>query len=351
MATPCIHSLKHGVHLSKGNAVNNPANRPSIPLYSATEVTNWPPVSWLVDGVIQERSMAIIYGDSRVGKSFLALDLACKLGSGETWFGYRVKPCRVTFFAAESAAGLSARVQAIEEYNAKKIPDSVTFMKSNIDLCDQGDADKLLGTIDGVSDVLIIDTLNAASGITEENTSHGMGQVLATARRIVSQARCTVILIHHCGWSDRDHPRGHSSLAAAMDTRILVGRNAGHPNWRVKGQREGPDTMPHNYSLKVIDLSGNRGTSCVVEPLSSAPAEKVIPTPATGNQKIAFKVAIEELRERSPTPSLTTNDLAAMVAPRLPGNPKHQKQRAKEAIDALVRQGFLKINASGELSS
>ena len=82
------------------------------PLYTGQEVAQWPRASWLVDGVIQKQSSALIYGESRIGKSFLALDLAYKLASGSPWFGYHVKPSKVIFFAAESPDRKSTRLNS-----------------------------------------------------------------------------------------------------------------------------------------------------------------------------------------------------------------------------------------------
>jgi RecA-family ATPase len=74
---------------------NRRVNLKGYPLYSANDVANWPRIDWLVEGIIQRSSSAVIFGESRIGKSFLALDLATKLAKGEDWFGYAVKPCKV----------------------------------------------------------------------------------------------------------------------------------------------------------------------------------------------------------------------------------------------------------------
>ena len=72
--------------------LNLDATRIGYPIFSAEQVAQWPPVSWLIDGVIQRTSSVLLYGESRIGKSFFTLDLACKLAAGETWFGCARRP-------------------------------------------------------------------------------------------------------------------------------------------------------------------------------------------------------------------------------------------------------------------
>ena len=79
-------------------------------LFSANDVAFWPRSEWLVDRVIQKHSSAVIFGESRIGKSFLALDLATKLANGESWFGYPVKKSDVIYFPAESPLGLHQQI-------------------------------------------------------------------------------------------------------------------------------------------------------------------------------------------------------------------------------------------------
>ncbi len=324
------------------------AERNLYPLYSAKEVAEWPGIDWLVDGVIQQGSAVLLYGESRIGKSFLALDLAVALAAGNNWFGYPVRRSRVIFFAAESPAGLRQRLCAHRVWNSSELPDQLSFMRSQLDLSRTEDIDRLIATIQGKADVLVVDTFNAASAEVDENSSREIGRVLNGVRRIVSELGCTVIFVHHCGWSDHDRPRGHSSLAAAMDTRILVTRESGHPSWRVRGQREGADTEPHKYALREVPMPDGSGSSCAVEPLSLA-AAKVFPSPTSKNQKVALRVAEALLASPSGCP-LTLEKLIAQTAPELDVDERHRKERATEAIRALLRDRFLTEGTDGSLS-
>ena len=56
--------------------------------------------------------MSLFFGDSGSGKTFLALDLACHVAAGRTWFGRRVEQRGVLYFAIEGGHGITNRIAA-----------------------------------------------------------------------------------------------------------------------------------------------------------------------------------------------------------------------------------------------
>lgn len=318
----------------------------AFPLFTAEDVAQWPRVSWFVDGVIQKQSSAVIFGESRIGKSFLALDLAYKLSLGEDWFGYPVQACKVIFFAAESPSGLPDRLDAIKHARAQEHSERLRFMRTQIDLSDPVHVQKLIGTVTGF-DVIFIDTFNAAASETDENSAKEMGAILKGIRSVVAETGCTVIFVHHCGWSDHDRLRGHSSFSAAMDTRILVTRDGGHPSWKVKGQREGADTEVHRYALRQVTLPS--GSSCIVVPLNATPASKLEAQPRSVNQKLVLQTAKELVHQSNGLP-VHIDTLISESAKEIDTSSRHQKQRAEEAIDGLLKAGFIQVDGFGTVT-
>jgi len=318
------------------------------PLYSANDVSFWPRSEWLVDGIIQRRSSAVIFGESRIGKSFLALDLASKLASGDSWFGYQVKKCNVIYFPAESPLGLHQRLEAMRVHTGQQFPHNLQFMRSSVDVSNPEDVTKVIATVSDSADLLFIDTFNAVASSSDENSSKEMGRVLNGVRRIIDETGCTVIFVHHCGWNEKDRMRGHSSFSAAMDTRIGVTRDSGHPAWKVRGQREGADTEFHRYELRVIDLPDLECSSCVVMPIDGSPAKKVSPQPRTENQRICLNVA-KELIARGVT-QVTVDKLVDESTRFVNADAKHRRQRCSEAVEALIKAGFIDVDDSGFIS-
>ncbi len=89
----------------------------NLNFYLPDDIKNMPHYEWRVEGILPKTGTAMMFGDSRVGKSFLALDLAVKIAEGEDWFGYGVKKSGVIYIAAEGPSGIKNRIETIEDYS------------------------------------------------------------------------------------------------------------------------------------------------------------------------------------------------------------------------------------------
>ena len=68
---------------------------------------------WLVKGVLPSRGVAFIVGQSKAGKSFLAIDISLRLAAGAPKvLGRKARGCGVVYIAGEDADGCRARVAA-----------------------------------------------------------------------------------------------------------------------------------------------------------------------------------------------------------------------------------------------
>ena len=65
----------------------------------------------IVKGCIDEGALALIYGASNSGKTFLALDLALSVAAGQTWNGHGVRGGLVAYVAAEAGYRIQRRVR------------------------------------------------------------------------------------------------------------------------------------------------------------------------------------------------------------------------------------------------
>lgn len=69
-------------------------------------------MDWVVRGMLPRAELAVIYGESGSGKSFLALDLCAAVTRGIQWRAKRVARGRVVYVCAEGAGGFKARLKA-----------------------------------------------------------------------------------------------------------------------------------------------------------------------------------------------------------------------------------------------
>lgn len=225
----------------------------------------------LVDGLLDQGTLAIVYGKPNCGKSFVALDLAGCIATGRPWNGRDTAAGLVVYLAAEGGAGIHKRVQAL--VTEKRIPDEAPFMlapcsvdlfATDVDLRAILEDVKKLVSRHGPLRLVVIDTLARVFG-GDENSGRDMGQLLRNLDRLREATGATVLVIHHTGKDASKGSRGHSSLLGAVDTEIeIVDRMI-----RTTKQRDHEPLDPEiRFSLQTVDLGfdrrGRTMTSCVV---------------------------------------------------------------------------------------
>ena len=235
---------------------------------SGKDLLELPPPEWRVKGVFPKTGLAALYGPSRVGKSFLALDLALAVAQGENWFDRKTKPCPVLYVCLEAFGGLPNRFKAWIQENGKPCPENLYFINESLDL---KKPEQVRAIINAASDhnckMVIIDTLNRAAPNIEENQSKDMSIIISAAATVQQGIAGLVIFVAHTGKDASKEIRGHSSLIAALDAAVKVDEAGFLELYKVK---EGEDGKKIYFGLKPVvagtDLDGEPVTSCVVVP-------------------------------------------------------------------------------------
>ena len=343
------------------NAVLSSAHSPSAPeqryrLLKSVDLRNLPPLTWRIHGVLPAKGLASIYGPSASGKSFLALDAAAAIASGEDWFGLRVAQASVVYVALEGEAGLRLRVQAWETHTGRTLPVNIVLQSFNLnELRDVQDLAAAVLTV-GSGAVILLDTLNRAAPTADENSSRDMGAILEAAKALQLLTSGLVVLVHHTGKDTTKGLRGHSSLFAALDAAVEVTRSGNRREWALTKSKDGEDGLRHAFNLRVIglgeDAEGQPVSSCVVTPDISVAQTKRVSVPQGGNQKITLE-AIKPLfkdgamgKDGAP-PYRRSIELEAAIthtASRLTCAKERRQERAREAITGLVARGVMGCN-------
>jgi hypothetical protein len=103
-----------------------------------------------------------------------------------------------------------------------------------------------------------------------ENAPEVMTEAVNTLDRIRERLNATVIVIHHSPLSDKDRPRGHSSLFAAADTAITIEQVGDLRTAALKYQRDGEEGQRFPFCLQQIEVGMDKHlrpiTSCAVVP-------------------------------------------------------------------------------------
>lgn len=279
-----------------------------------------------VEGLLTSAGLAVLYGASNVGKTFLAGDLALHVAAGWSWFGREIDGGLVVYIAAEGGSGIRNRVAAFKRHHditGADIP--FALIASAINLLDpRADTERLIEDVAAVAKasglpvrLIVVDTLSRALAGGAENMSEDMGSLVRNADRIRAATGAAVVFVHHSGKTEAAGSRGHSLLRAALDTELEVTRDEATKiaTCTTKKLRDLPEAEPFSFKLQVVELGTNRRgkpvTSCVVVPTDAAPKQK----PAA-KLKPDQRLALDALRD-------AVIDFGAAVAgERIPRNAK-----------------------------
>lgn len=325
-------------------------------LLSSAEIGAAPPMRWHINGVLPATGFAAMFGPSRSGKSFLALDLCASIASGTPWFGHRVTAAPVTCVSLEGEAGLSKRLAAWRAHHGKALPERLRWLTMAVDLRSETDRADLAAAMvaqGALNGLLVIDTLNRAAPGADENSSSDMGELIKGCNELQRLVGGTVMVVHHTGKDGAKGLRGHSSLLASLDAAIEVSRSDAQRQWSVAKCKDDADGVACPFHLRTVELGrdehGDPVTSCVVvaEAVSASARRAVVPR--GGNQRVAFDAltgpfgATTHVGTGGAPPGarcLAMTEAIELLAQRLNCGAKHRTLRAREAIAGLINLGI-----------
>jgi hypothetical protein len=310
---------------------------------SMAELMALPSPRWLVDGFVQEDTLAIFFGDSGAGKSFLAVEMSASIASGTPFLGkYKVRQGPVVYVAAEGGRGYKKRLLAWAAHHNRPLPEKFHLCPDAFDFKDPNGVEKdaLLAAVreavgeGGRPALLVVDTLSQnLHG--SESKDEDMGAFVRTCNEIRAELGCTVLIIHHVGHTEKERERGNSNLLCNLDTRFLLTAEAAEEGcvWLVcKKQRDTEPTPDEQIRKVVVDLRG--------EPLLADVEEKdrnslvMVPVVAglgvVKTRREAKKLAQQQQAEAGRAGK--ADDLVAAVAAR----PGLDREGLAEALDISV---------------
>jgi hypothetical protein len=257
---------------------------------------------------------------------------------------------------------MGKRIKAWCKFYNKSAPKSLQFITQAFDLLKPADVEDLARAIIAcgfINGLVILDTLNRAASGADENSSVDMSNIIAAAKKLQSLVGGLVLLVHHTGKDATKGLRGHSSLYAALDGAIEVSKSGQRRQWSSSKSKDDISGDVHPFKLHIVDLGidddGEKITSCVATADDGEKIIQQVKLPSGGNQKIALNALEESLHNAtdfgegdapSNHPCLRIDHALSIIADKLIVDAKHKKERAREALTALIaKQVFL---AKGE---
>lgn len=279
---------------------------------------------WLIKGILTRGERSMVAGPSQSGKSFAVLDLALAVARGVDYTayskvggqsGWQVRSFKtlhggVVYQAGEGGRGIKKRLRAYREHHGIAASTDIPFvlLPAAIDLFASDDHTNMMideiahwsSTFSVPLELIVIDTLSAATPGANENTSEDMSRVLARCERIAQATKAHVMIVHHMNAAGAK-PRGHTSIFANLDNALEVRKVEGLrepprevelpdgsmdtlPGREVREvvltkQKDGEDGTQIRFVLKSVTLGydedGDRISSCVVVPPSEIGSHEV----------------------------------------------------------------------------
>jgi hypothetical protein len=248
-----------------------------------------PEHEWLVKGILTRHERSMMAGASQSGKSFLAIDIAMAVARGVDYLGRKTTRGGVIYQAGEGGRGVKKRLRAYRIHHGIPAGEPLPFvlLPSPVDLyAGEDQTEALIAEIRHWSasfpmplEMVVIDTLSAATPGANENASEDMSRVLARCERIAAASNAHVMIVHHMN-AEGSKPRGHTSIFANLDNVITVTKVDGMRDHseqkrpireaRVTKQKDGEDGFSWRFVLPQVQLGhdgdGDPITSCVVAP-------------------------------------------------------------------------------------
>lgn len=291
----------------------------------------------LVQDLLCPEQVSVMYGPPNTGKTFIALELARCVSTGEPFLGLATNKGDVFFLELEGRHGLAKRAIAIQTFfpqveyeNQLAICfEPISLQMENLEVQFQA----VFNENSLHPKLIVIDTLSIAMNGADENSNAMMSAVMCL-KRIATTCRAHVMVVHHSGKDHSKGARGHSSLKGAVDTEILITDH----KLTVTKQRDLPKIAKIPFRLEKVDLDVPEGfqemSSCVVL-LANAEGR-------TGDQQLLLRIlrAIRATNEIIDIDTLKTEWIIHK------SNVQHDSalRQLNRVKDSLIKQGILRID-------
>lgn len=246
-----------------------------LKLTRADQIEMRPP-AWLLRGMLERDTFALIFGDPGSGKSFLSIDWACRIATGTPWRGHDVTPGPVVYVAGEGQQGFGRRIRAWSEHHDVNLNGAPLFIAPAVAIPEPAGLMPLVTAIDAVERpaLIVLDTLARCFGGGDENSTQDMSRFVSACDAIRRRYGCTILVVHHTGHAEKNRARGAIALKAALDAEYRLANDDTLLLTATK-MKDAETPPPLAMQLTTVDLPdllddyGNPVTSAAIEVLDA----------------------------------------------------------------------------------
>lgn len=256
-------------------------------------IDNLPDFKYMLDGLIAQESLGVVFGAPGSGKSFLMASMAICVADGRPWLGRYVEGGPVVYLAGgEGRPDWKRRIRALKTYYGIDKTQNGFFMAPDaIDLRESGSVKIILNQFEqaGINPSwVIVDTLARHMSGGDDNSSKDMGVIMENCNQLRQEIGGCLTVVHHPTKANEEEERGSGSLRGYVDYSIAVKRYVGTGNILLKSIKDkyAEKFDPIKLRLHTVELDEGP-TPVVVE--ESGPVQ-----PTLTDQQRKFLSALED---------------------------------------------------------
>jgi hypothetical protein len=247
------------------------------------------PHPMLIKGLVTLDGIVFAGGQSGAGKTFVAIDAAVSVASGEPFFGHKVtERVGVAIFAAEGASTIANRVTVARNHKAHGEILPITWLGAVPNLADPKEAKAMVNRLRAVDarfrashgvrlGMVICDTLAASFNLDDENNNSEAAKTIRAMKVMSDALRVVVVPVHHFGKAIDTGLRGASGWRAGCDAVLSVLADRDQTTGKCRNRRlaltksrVGEEGWTTPFDLHFVELGkdedGEAYGACYVEP-------------------------------------------------------------------------------------
>lgn len=239
---------------------------------SLDDLDTLPESEWLVDKLVPARALSRWVGPPASLKSFLALDIALSVATGQPFAGWSMFPVTearpVVYVVAEGVAGVNKRIRAWcqeRKIDRAVVSRNLTLLNGAAQLASRRDMEDMAAKVKETGAALVIfDTQARCTVDLEENSATQQGRAIANLDMMRHQADATVLVVHHTSDANKAKGRGSSVWRGALDSEVVVSRDGKTLNVDIEVTKTKDDEDGQQYPLKAVKVDLPGGISSLV---------------------------------------------------------------------------------------
>jgi hypothetical protein len=236
-----------------------------------------PMPSWLIPHLLFQHQVGLLYGRPGSFKTYVMIDLVCRLAHGMEWQGRLLAPATTLYICGEGFPMYYARLLAWHKYHGRSMDtDKLLVVDRAVNLLDQAHVNRFIRHIErnfGHFDLTVFDTFSTCTAGADESSSAVATAAIESGKEIGRELHSASMFVHHPGKDEGRGSRGHSALLGNIDAEMRLERSANdmHAKLTVSKQKDAMNGQSfhwdaHSVPLGLLDEFGDERSSLVLVP-------------------------------------------------------------------------------------